>query len=256
MLRSFCLAARHVGGRIFHLRGVIASNVYLLDGGKGDRWLIDTGHFAERLMLLFELRRLGLQGKDLTGVLLTHRHSDHAGNAAFLRRQGVRIYAHRADAEVLDGTRPAPLLPAREGTRLARLLARGENLLPTRTPVDRALEEGDVVAGLEVHAVPGHTAGSVFFHHARSGTLLTGDTLLTAVPMITAPGLNLPYIAFTASVTEAHASLARFHAKGVPYDTLLSGHGDPLMGRAREHVTEFLERRGVVPTARNESARD
>ncbi|MBI2389543.1 MAG: hypothetical protein HYV09_08095 [Deltaproteobacteria bacterium] len=30
------------------LRGVRVSNVYLLDGGPGDRFLVDTGHWTER----------------------------------------------------------------------------------------------------------------------------------------------------------------------------------------------------------------
>jgi len=237
---------RRVVGEIQLLRGVLASNVYLLDGGEGSRWLIDSGHFAERPLLLLELRRRGLRPRDLTGVLLTHRHSDHAGNAAFLRKHGVRVYAHRADAEVLEGREAAPPLTAHEGTPLARLLARGENLLPARTPVDQALDEGDEVGGLEVHWVPGHTAGSVFFKHAPSGALLTGDTLLTAVPMITARGLSLPYPTFASDLGEALTSLARFHQKGVAYEALLAGHGEPIVRGAREHVTRFLQERGVL----------
>ncbi|HRG97381.1 MAG TPA: MBL fold metallo-hydrolase, partial [Polyangiaceae bacterium] len=89
---------------IRHLSRLRVSNVFLLDGGRGDRWLVDTGHWAERATLLWELRRSGLGPRDLTGVLLTHRHSDHAGNASFLReRFGVKVYAHREDARVLEG---------------------------------------------------------------------------------------------------------------------------------------------------------
>jgi len=87
----------------FHrFSSLVVSNVYLLDGGPGDRWLIDTGHWSERWQLLYELRATGLRPTELTGVLLTHRHSDHAGNAAFLQREyGVKVLCHRADAEVL-----------------------------------------------------------------------------------------------------------------------------------------------------------
>ena len=82
---------------IRHLSRLRVSNVFVLDGARGDRWLIDTGHWSERATLLWELRRAGLRPSDLTGVLLTHRHSDHAGNAAFLqRRYGIAIYAHRS----------------------------------------------------------------------------------------------------------------------------------------------------------------
>ncbi len=238
----------HVRGDIHLLRGVIASNVFLLDGGRGSRFLVDTGHFAERPALLLELRRRGLRPSDLTGVLLTHRHSDHAGNARFLQKHGVRVYAHRADADVLARKTPAPKLPADAGTLLARTLARFENVLPAPSlVVDRALEDGDEVHGLEVHHVPGHTEGSVFYRHPPTGALLTGDTLLTAVPMIAPRGLSLPYPTFTDDLGEALGSLYRFHAKGMKYDALLAGHGLPLLGGAQATVEEFLLQRGILP---------
>ena len=82
----------HVTGPIHRLRGLVVSNVWLLDGGRGDRWLVDTGHPIERLTLLAGLRRTGFSPRELSGVLITHRHCDHAGNAGFLRREfGVPI---------------------------------------------------------------------------------------------------------------------------------------------------------------------
>lgn len=97
-----------VAGSFDLFRNVLFSNVFLLDGGPGDRWLVDTGHWSERLSLLVALRRRGLSPRDLTpGVLLTHLHSNHAGNARFLQRQGVRIHAHRRDAETPSRNRAA-----------------------------------------------------------------------------------------------------------------------------------------------------
>ena len=237
----------HVRGDIHLLRGVVASNVFLLDGGPGSRFLVDTGHFAERPALLLELRRRGIAPRDLTGVLLTHRHSDHAGSARFFQKHGVAIYAHRADAEVLSGRAPHPKLPAEGGTLLARTLARFENVLPARVDVDHALEDGDDVSGIEVHHVPGHTAGSVFYRHPKTGALLTGDTLLTAVPMITPRGLSLPYPTFTSDLGEALGSLYQFHMKGLKYEALLAGHGAPLLGKAQDAVEAFLVQKGVLP---------
>ena len=52
---------------------LFVSNVYLLDGGPGDRWLIDSGHWTERWQLGAELRRSGFRPSELTGVLLTFR---------------------------------------------------------------------------------------------------------------------------------------------------------------------------------------
>lgn len=206
-------------------------------------WLVDTGHVTERLTLLFELRRAGLRPSELTGVVLTHRHSDHAGNAAFLqRRYGVPVYAHRADAAVLAGTAPRPRLSRGEGTMLAGVLAEIENRWPAEgLVVDRALDDGDTIAGLSVHWVPGHTDGSVFYRHAKTGALLSGDTLLAAHPPLTLRrGLAMPYPSFSTDMARAHESLRAFHAKGVHYDHLLAGHGPPLLGHARERVMAML----------------
>lgn len=123
---------------IRHFTRLLVSNVFLLDGGAGDRWLVDTGHWAERATLLWELRRAGLGPRELTGVLLTHRHSDHAGNAAFLQRHGVKIYAHREDARVLSGeARRPPMRPSADTDLVSKAFARLENLLPAaRLEVD------------------------------------------------------------------------------------------------------------------------
>ena len=227
-----------------HLRLVLVSNVYLLEGGAGDRFLVDTGHWSERATLLLELRRHGLSPSDLTGVLLTHRHSDHAGNARFLQRRfGVRIFAHRHDAEVLAGLAPREKLVRGEGSRLAGFIAEFENRWPARVAVDRALDDGDTIAGLEVHWIPGHTEGSVFYRHASTRSLLTGDSLLTAVPpLVVRRGFALPYVTFTKDLPQAIESVRAFHRRGIEYDNLLAGHGPPLVGGARRAALEFLEK--------------
>lgn len=233
---------RSVVGAFRRFAWLRVSNVYLLDGGPGDRWLIDSGHVLERPLLLAELRREGLAPRDLTGLLLTHRHSDHAGNAAFLQRAGVRVHAHARDAAVLAGRAPRPVMSFDRSRLVASLFGQLENHAPAAPlEVDVALEEGDRVAGLEVHAVPGHTEGSVFYRHEASEVLLSGDTLLTAHPPLTLrAGLAPPYPTFTVDMAQAFASLARFHAQGFRYSHLLAGHGPPLVGRARDQVLERL----------------
>jgi glyoxylase-like metal-dependent hydrolase (beta-lactamase superfamily II) len=234
---------------IRHFSRMRVSNVFLLDGARGDRWLVDTGHWSERTTLLWELRRAQLRPSELTGVLLTHRHSDHAGNAAFLQRHfGVAIYAHRDDAAVLEGRIARPRLRPESGAhRFARLFAHIENLLPSAAlSVDHELEGGEVVGGLEVHPVPGHTEGSVFYRHDSTSSLLSGDTLLAARPPLTlVQGMTLPYPAYTQDLRRAYASLRSFHVRGFRYDNLLAGHGHPILGNARETALRLLADAGV-----------
>lgn len=226
----------------FHrLSSLFVSNVYLLDGGRGDRWLVDSGHWTERWQLLRELRATGLRPSEITGVLLTHRHSDHAGNAAYLQREfGMKVMAHRADAEVLGGAALRPPM-GHKGNLLERALCEVENRFPARLTVDRALEDGDSAAGLEVHLVPGHTDGSVFFRHASTLCLLTGDTLLTARPPLTVVrAVTRAHDAFSTDTALAHASLAAFHRAGWRYEHVLAGHGRPMIGGARQRVMRAL----------------
>ena len=220
---------------------LLVSNVYLLDGGKGDRWLIDSGHWSERWQLLSELRASGYAPNDLTGILLTHRHSDHAGNAAYLQREfGLRVLAHRADAEVLDGSAPRFVL-GKKGNLLERAFCAVENRFPARLKVDRALDHGETVAGLEVHLMPGHTEGSVFYRHDSTGCLMTGDTLLTARPPLTyLRDIVSPYEAYSIDLERAHQALRDFHRQGWKYEHVLAGHGRPLVGSARKRVMQAL----------------
>jgi glyoxylase-like metal-dependent hydrolase (beta-lactamase superfamily II) len=236
---------RTVVGGLRRFSSLRVANVYLLDGGPGARWLVDCGHALERLSLLAELRATGLSPRDLTGVLLTHHHSDHAGNAAFLReRYGLRIYAHEADARTLAGEGD-PLVEAAPGSSwLERAFVAVEARFPARTRVDQVLARGDEVGGLEVHEVPGHTAGSLFFRHAPTCSLLSGDTLLTAFPPLTwRSGLSLVHPAYTKDRDLALESLRAFHEAGFPYENLLAGHGRPLLGGAREQVLELVRTR-------------
>ncbi|HEX8790587.1 MAG TPA: MBL fold metallo-hydrolase [Polyangiaceae bacterium] len=235
---------RTVLGQFRHLHHVRVSNVYLLDGGPGDRWLVDCGHWSERATLLWELRRAGVWPSDLTGLLLTHRHSDHAGNARFLQRYfGVKVYAHRDDADILSGRAPRAWMTRKGGTYMAGILAEIENRWPARVECDGALDDGGSVGSFEVHHVPGHTEGSVFYRHGGTSALLSGDTLLTAVPpLVMRKGMSLPYVTFSTDLRLAIESLRAFHRSDVDYEHLLPGHGRPLVGSAKRVALEFLSR--------------
>ncbi len=231
-----------VVGPLHRLRGLFVSNVFLLDGGPGDRWLVDTGHRLERAALLAGLRRTGFSPRQLCGVLLTHRHCDHAGNANFLRREfGIPVFAHARDADILAGRAPKPRLIPRSGNLLAWGFAQIENLTRTAVEIDRVLEGGQTVAGLEVHHAPGHTEGSILFRHAGTRSLLSGDALLAAVPPLTLEQrMCLPHPDYAVDYAEALASLRAFHLAGHAYENLLAGHGRPILGDARARAEALL----------------
>ena len=130
----------------------------------------------------------GLAIEDIDHVLVTHWHADHAGLSTRL--------ADAADARIAMRAPDAPLVGSYaderarrikrdsaalrrwgvpEAVRTALVEADRPSPLPDEFDV-RALSDGDVVAGVEVLATPGHTAGHASFVYGE--TLFLGDLLL------------------------------------------------------------------------------
>lgn len=114
---------------------------YLLAAG-GDAALVDPGDPVVALGMA------AAHGVRPRWILHTHGHPDHTGGSAVLRaRTGARVLGHAGDAA---GFAPDEDLAGRRDLALGALRVR-------------------------VHAVPGHTPGSVLLE--VDGKLLTGDTL-------------------------------------------------------------------------------
>ena len=60
-------------------------------GTEATHLLVDVGISCKKT--LEGLNQLGLTGKDIDGILITHEHSDHVGGLGILSRQfGIPIY--------------------------------------------------------------------------------------------------------------------------------------------------------------------
>jgi glyoxylase-like metal-dependent hydrolase (beta-lactamase superfamily II) len=222
-------SAPHVSVR----RSVRISNVWLLQDADGRRFLVDTGHPAERAQLFASLWRAGVRYKgDLTAILLTHRHSDHAGNAAALRaRFGCPVVAHQDDAKILAGATPRPAM-ARRGARLHHeLLCRVEDRLPARLVVDESVPAGLWRHGFSAVHVGGHTEGSVLWMHPPTKTLFSGDLVLSGAPVQRSfVRLQLAVKEYSLDVAAAHRGVRAFLATEPQVDWLCSGHGPLVQG--------------------------
>ncbi len=77
-----------------HFRGrERAIGCYLIRAGDAVA-LVETGPGSTLPALEKELARHGLSPREVTHVLLTHIHLDHAGAAGWLSRQGAEVYVH------------------------------------------------------------------------------------------------------------------------------------------------------------------
>jgi glyoxylase-like metal-dependent hydrolase (beta-lactamase superfamily II) len=227
---------------IRRLPTVNISNVWLLTDSHGRRFLIDTGDRLERPLVLAGLWAAGVAGPgDLTAVLLTHRHRDHAGNAAWLREKfACPVLAHANDAPYLEGDRkPAPLA-GRQTPPLERALCWLEDLRPARTIVDEVYEEGKPRWGFEAIPAFGHSEGSVMLYHRPSRTLFSGDAVLVGIPPLGwRPELRLAMPEFSPDAESCHRAVRRFVAAAPRIERLCAGHG-PMMSEQVERKLRAL----------------
>ncbi|MEU8763185.1 MBL fold metallo-hydrolase [Streptomyces sp. NPDC048659] len=207
------------GGGVWSLRVPIPDNplghtlVHVLDTDRGPV-LVDTGWDdpASWRELTTGLGTLGLDVRDVHGVVVTHHHPDHHGLSGRVREEsGAWIAMHAADIAVVRRTgsaepgrwldylarklaavgapeeHTAPLLAARAAGHLRTLPG-----LTSAVP-DREIIPGELLdlAGRRLRAVwtPGHTPGHVCLHLEEAhpaglpghGRLFSGDHLLPEI---------------------------------------------------------------------------
>ncbi|HEX9036302.1 MAG TPA: MBL fold metallo-hydrolase [Ktedonobacterales bacterium] len=156
--------------------GIIAS--YLITGPNGHA-LVDVGSAASLDALLASIRATGHDVADITHLLITHVHLDHAGATGALLPHTPRaqVYVHRIGAPHLIN--PEKLLASAARIYGERMEELWGVILPV--PADRVIEidEGaEIAVGERVITAlytPGHAIHHVAYHDAAQRILFTGD---------------------------------------------------------------------------------
>src|SRR5262245_4878223 len=148
--------------------------------GPGGVALLDPGPTSTWPTLRGELERAGITLADVTAIVLTHIHLDHAGATGTLVKQNprLRVFVHERGApHMID---PAKLLASAGrlyGDAMDRLW--GE-VRPVPKDAITIVNEGDrIEAGgraLDVAYTPGHASHHVSYFNAESGIAFVGDT--------------------------------------------------------------------------------
>jgi glyoxylase-like metal-dependent hydrolase (beta-lactamase superfamily II) len=169
---------------------VIASVVMQGSGGVA---IIDPGPTSTLPVLVSHLDAAGVKLSDVSAVLLTHIHLDHAGATGTLVRAQpkIRVYVHEKGApHLIDPSKLLASAARLYGGDMDRLW--GDVLaVPAENVV--ALVGGErITAGerdLEVAYTPGHASHHVSYFSADTGLALVGDT---AGVRVVRDGVNVP----------------------------------------------------------------
>ncbi len=209
--------------------------LFVEDDGRGT--LVDCGTSRAPRRIAAGLAHAGVAPRDVTRIVLTHAHPDHAGGLAEVHARTGRpdVVAHADDAPYLrSGTAPPrdPSLP------FGRLLERLPDATWPGCSVDAELRDGqvlDVAGGLRVVHTPGHTPGHVSLLHEPTAVLVTGDAIFHP-GRITWP---VPFFCTDFALTKQTA-----HVLGeLDYTVAAFTHGPEIRDRARERVRAFLRAR-------------
>lgn len=186
---------------------VILGNVsaYLLARGT-EVAIVDTGNPGSAPVIEQSLSTIGLGWSNVGHVILTHLHADHIGSLGPVMDSASVAdgYAGEADISAMSAS-PRPII---------------------------AIGDDDQVFGLDIIETPGHTAGHISVLDSVGGLLVAGDALFGEGGGVVG---SLPD--FTADLTQADVSVKKI--AGFQFETVVFGHGDPIVGGADAAVASL-----------------
>jgi glyoxylase-like metal-dependent hydrolase (beta-lactamase superfamily II) len=138
---------------------------YLIRPAVGDSVvLIESGPGSTLAGLEAGLAKEGLSPRDVTHVLLTHIHLDHAGAAGWLARQGAQVYVHPVGAPHMIN--PEKLLASAARIYGDRMQSLWGEFLPVPEDKLTVPADGEEIEIGDLRFVPINTPGHAEHHYA------------------------------------------------------------------------------------------
>ena len=205
------------------------SNVYLVIN-ENELVVVDTGTPGNAKKIVEYIEKIGHQTAEVSTIILTHYHMDHAGSVKDLKDlTGAKVAAHQNDADFVAGKKPYP----KAKNLFFRAVSSFIKIAPVQ--VDLMLKDGETIGSLTVIDTPGHTPGSIMLLDASKKVLFAGDTLrFEGGKVVSAPKQ------YAWDEDKEQESIRKISS--LDFDVMLPGHGEYLKGNASKTVKEFIQR--------------
>jgi len=220
------------------------SSVYIIKCGR-ELVMIDTGAGCKTGNILKNIEKDGFQPDDLSTILLTHSHADHAGGAGkFKEIYNPRVYISKEEADFIKSSDDSVLkldIAKRSG-----LYSTDYKFYPCE-PSD-IIKDGDtiIIGDFAFHSitVPGHSEGSVCFkvELPEGLALFTGDVVFAegVIGLLNCDGSDL---------SSYRKNIQKLSGLGI--ELLFPGHFVFVLSNGQKHIDKAVESLKLLGLPRN-----
>ncbi len=213
-----------------------------------DAWrnyLIDCGYEETSEELEHELKALGIEPEDLTGVIITHDDHDHLGGLNFLKKKNknLKVICGEHEKDSVSGKIKSERLVQAETSLKTILdeymdwalnfiekLKKVQRFAVDEVLSDNAIFEEELIA---VHT-PGHTKGHISLYFPKEKTVVAGDALV-----IENGEFNIANPAFTLDLKQALKSVEKI--KNLNPLKIICYHGGMMENNVNEKLATLLD---------------
>ncbi|TFG10068.1 MBL fold metallo-hydrolase [Candidatus Heimdallarchaeota archaeon] len=222
----------------------VLENIYLIPGfvncylveREYNCILIDTG-MSKKAKDIIQTIKSYCPDKPLKAILITHSHLDHVRGLETLGQlYGSEVIAHKEESAYIMKTEK---MPSRSGF-FAKTTSFFSNLVSgSGYTIDQIVTNGEVVYGMKVIHLPGHTPGTIALEDTGTRALFCGDIVNT-----NKQGTKIlpPHKGYALDYSQALDSSIKMFKISRP-NALLPGHGTPII-EPTEAIKVYLEEYG------------